>query len=122
MNVLKLAESIRSEFLDVIPSLSESEFRVLMNANDSEIKSKATIRYDEIHGVTMIKLKSSIKFKKLLKALFIEGVLSEEDLERLLTLKSISLTRNWNGKLIQLSISRGVVIKAPIELLEKVKV
>jgi len=122
LDVLNLVQSARNELLNLIPSLSESEVKVLMSARDYEIRARASERYDELKGIVTLKFKKeSIEFKKLLKLLFIEGVLSEDDIERVLTSSRVKISRNWRGNRVELIGDSEVLVRCPRELLNQFK-
>ncbi len=120
MDFMEEFQILKGILLSLIPRLSEEELEVLARAKDEAIAWKARARLEELQGIiTVTYARGSEALKKLLKRLFIAGVLSEHDLVSILEGRSTGLVKEWDGERVVIE-TRGanVQIKAPKELLE----
>ena len=107
---------LRQELISLIPKLSEKELEVLAQIDDEEISGKASIRLDELRGIITITLDRS-ELKKVLKILFMEGVISEKDIEDIISGKVRELKKEWNGSKVEVGIGRKAKVKCHKDLL-----
>ena len=114
-------QKIKSELLNLIPSLSRDEVKVLMNSSDYEIQCRAEERFNKLMGIKVLNLKrNSVEFKRLLKILFIEKIVCEGDIEKLLTSKTTHLSKEWGEHTIEIKVNGPIAtVKIPIKLLSK---
>ena len=113
-------QRLREELLELAPKLSEEELEVLTEARDEEISELARRRLEELQGIITVAYGlGSENLKKVLKRLFMAGVLSEQDLVTILEGKTRKIEKRWNGKRLVIE-NRGseVWIRGPKELLK----
>ena len=89
-----------------------------MDARDEEIAELARRRLEELQGIITVAYgRGSDNLKRLLKRLFMAGVLSEQDLITILENEVNRIEKKWNGKLLVIEIKGSEVwIRAPKEL------
>ena len=112
-------QRLREELLKLVSKLSEEELEVLVDARDEEIAELAKRRLEELQGIITVAYgRGSDNLKRLLKRLFMAGVLSEQDLITILENEVNRVEKRWNGKLLLIEIRGSEVwIKGPRELL-----
>ncbi|RLF23135.1 MAG: hypothetical protein DRN15_07305 [Thermoprotei archaeon] len=113
-------QRLREELLELVPKLSEEELEVIAEARDEEIVELARKRLEELQGIITVAYgRGSENLKKLLKKLFMEGVLSEQDLVQIFEGSIQGMEKRWNGKRLVIE-NRGseVWVRGPKELLK----
>ena len=113
-------QRLREEFLELVPKLSEEELEALAEARNEEIAELARRRLEELQGIITVAYgRGGENLKKLLKRLFMAGVLSEQDLVAVLEGRLQGIEKRWNGKRLVIE-NRGseVWVRGPRELLK----
>ncbi|RLF21475.1 MAG: hypothetical protein DRN15_11120 [Thermoprotei archaeon] len=112
-------QEVRRKLLTLISRLNEEELETLTEARDREIAELAKKRLEEIQGIiTVIYDHGSENLKKVLKRLFVAGILSEQDLVRVLEEDLRRIEKKWNGKLLIIEHKEDKIqVKIPKELL-----